>query len=462
MRHLAFVLLLICCCASAALAQDTNVALASNGATIRADSEYLGSPVDTGGGAPASRLIDGIIRASTDAAGFNRWHSALSAPNPHWVWVRFARPAHIHKVTLWRADIGAPVDFSGQCTVDQGHGLKTLFSCKGVHLDATHISTTIEFPPIETDCFRLQITRSSNPDFPQYAQLSELQVFGAWVGDAPMPSPQPAPKRIRGAMSDGPMPAGLRVETSSEAITYTSNNMKISFPLDRPGISYLALDSTGSGRLAKNLLKLPQGASISAVGWNDEANSSTASFTVTRSGATVRYLNVRLAGLETDDLIFTVEPRGLTVSIERRIPVGYIAVDTSPLQILFNAAVTPPSPMGRLKSRSELQFPVLLHFPDNGTLLVRANGGDPSWGFVGRRDTREVQLSLHTGMQATTGGILGVSLQSAGDVRSTLSLKMLIMIHYLGIFSLSNPNYRLEVSSNDVMVSSRGLRCEDC
>ena len=73
---------------AAARADDVNVALAANGATITADSFYTGSPDDKGGAAAPEKLIDGIIRQPADPPGANRWHSALAAPHPHWVWGR--------------------------------------------------------------------------------------------------------------------------------------------------------------------------------------------------------------------------------------------------------------------------------------------------------------------------------------------------------------------------------------
>ena len=95
---------LIMALAQAAGGQEINVALASNGETVRADSEYAENP---GGPAVAARLIDGVIRRPANSPEANRWHSELSAPHPHWVWIRFARPAKISKVTLWHSDIGA-------------------------------------------------------------------------------------------------------------------------------------------------------------------------------------------------------------------------------------------------------------------------------------------------------------------------------------------------------------------
>jgi hypothetical protein len=58
-----------------------NVALASNGARIIADSVY---PPNV-----AELAIDGKFIAPGDRADANRWHSALGKPHPHWVWIRF-------------------------------------------------------------------------------------------------------------------------------------------------------------------------------------------------------------------------------------------------------------------------------------------------------------------------------------------------------------------------------------
>jgi hypothetical protein len=404
-----------------ATAQEINVALAASGATVRADSEFLNSSFDTDGAAPASRLIDGILRGPHDEPGLNRWHSDLSAPHPHWAWVRFARPARIHRIVLWRADIGAPVDFAGQYTPDHRRSLKTLFTRKNVLLGAAHPSVAVEFPPVVADNFRLLITRSSNKEFPNYTQLSELQVFGEWAGEAPASRQKSAPARIRGTMEDAPLPEGLAVETTADSVTYQSRWLKVSFPLDRPGITFLSLDATGSGRLAKNLLKAPQGADMIAAGWDEQASSADSSFTISRAGNVVRYAGIRMGDMETDDLAFTVESKGLRVSIVRHIPAGYIATEVSPLRMLFDAAITPPSPMGRLKVRSELRFPVLLHFPDYGSLLVRAEAEEPLWSFTGRRGAREVQLSLQTGLKANKDGI---TMQRGGQFRTTLDMRL--------------------------------------
>src|ERR1035437_10187935 len=62
-----------------------------------------------------------------------------------------------------------------------------------------------------------------------------------------------------------------------------------------------------------------------------------------------------------------------------------------PLRVVFDATVTPVAPLGRLKpgELGKLQFPVLLHFPDWGSLLVRAKEEGPkesTWDFSLLRD----------------------------------------------------------------------------
>ncbi len=404
-----------------AWAGDLNVALAANGTKIEADSEWLNSPFDTGGQAPASRLIDGIIRAPNDNPAANRWHSDLSAPHPHWVWLRFARPARIDRVVLWRADIGSPVDFAGQYTPDNGRTLVTLFRREGVAFSADHPSEDIDFPPVVTDSFRLLITRSSNKDFPNYTQASELQVFGEWAGEAPTPSPRPAPERKVGEMRPSPMPAGLQSEVTADAVTFTSSWLKVSFALNLPAVVFLSLDAGGQSRHGRNFLKAPRGIDLLASGWEGQATSADASFTVSRVGNALRYSGVRLGEFETLELVFTVEPRALHIALDRRVPRDYMKAESSPLRMLFDGRTTPVSPMGRLKARSELDFPVFLHFPDYGSLLMTARGSAATLGYVGSRPKAEVELSLRQGREVTPDKI---AVQRVGHYRTDLDLRM--------------------------------------
>ena len=117
----------------------------------------------------------------------------------------------------------------------------------------------------------------------------------------------------------------------------------------RPGLSFLALDAEGLGRLSDNLLKLPQGGDMIAVDPLAIKGQEVKSFNIARIDNVIQYTAIDLAGLETVDLIFTVEQKGIRIKINRDIPHDYHTNDATPLRLLFDPSVTPPSPMGRLK-----------------------------------------------------------------------------------------------------------------
>jgi hypothetical protein len=215
--------------------------------------------------------------------------------------------------------------------------------------------------------------------------------------------------------------SGVIVRETGEDVTYASRWLKVSFPLHRPGVSFLALDAAGSGRLSRNLLRPPQGVDLVAREGPDAARPV---FKISRAGDVFRYTDIRLGGLETLDLVFTVKPDRLRVAIDRTIPHDYETAEASPLRMLFDPEATPPSPLGRLKARGELQFPVLLHFPDHGSLLLRAKGADAlvfsfgpryrkllghtpfEWIDLYRRDApRELQLAVRQGWEPIGGGV---------------------------------------------------------
>jgi hypothetical protein len=89
--------------------------------------------------------------------------------------------------------------------------------------------------------------------------------------------------------------------------------------------------------------------------------------------------------------------------------------------MLWDVSVTPATPMGRLKSPSELLFPVLLHFPDHGTLLVRAGDSNSTWKFVGRLGQREVELALEQGRRVTSDA---TGIQAAGQYHVELDMAL--------------------------------------
>jgi hypothetical protein len=184
---------------------------------------------------------------------------------------------------------------------------------------------------------------------------------------------------------------GLSVETNASSVTYTSPWLKLSFSLHKPVMTFLSVDSTGENRHQRNLLKEPAacGPAVSVVGDSSVATDLACPAVVT--GNVVRYADLKLAGVETESLCFKVEPKAIKVEIDREIPKDYEAPASSPLRLMFDATVTPASPLGRLSELGKLRFPVLLHFPDWGSLLVRLKtqgAGESTWDFSLLRDFR--------------------------------------------------------------------------
>ena len=89
-RFSAFVFVLALCVGQRALAkEEINVALASNGATVLADSIYRGAEQTC----PATNAIDGKWIGPGDPPDKNRTSFGSYRPHPHWLWIHFRQPA---------------------------------------------------------------------------------------------------------------------------------------------------------------------------------------------------------------------------------------------------------------------------------------------------------------------------------------------------------------------------------
>lgn len=185
----------------------------------------------------------------------------------------------------------------------------------------------------------------------------------------------------------------LAIETNATAVTYSSPWLKVSFSLTQPKMLFLSVDSTGENRHQRNLLKEPVGGGsvLSVAGDAGMVGDLDCRVNVTGNG--VRYTGVKLGDFETDTLSFTVEPKSIKVEMEREIPKDYEAAISSPLRLLLDATVTPASPLGRLSELGKLRFPVLLHFPDWGSLLMRVKEqgpGEATLDFSLLRDSKPI------------------------------------------------------------------------
>lgn len=146
---------------------ETNVALAANGATVIASDVFTNRPNNGPG-----NLIDGILSRG-------RWHVDLGTPHPHWVFIKFAGMKTINKVVIYTTGPGDyPVAYKIQYTKDNGKTWITLFSEFHNIINREKTSMTIPLKPATTNNIRFLILESSRKDRPNYAQLREIEVFG--------------------------------------------------------------------------------------------------------------------------------------------------------------------------------------------------------------------------------------------------------------------------------------------
>jgi DUF1680 family protein len=142
-----------------------DLALAVNGATASSDSEFANELGCT------SEVNDGMLATPGDFS--NRWHSSLDQPHPHWVEVHLARPAKISTVVIHFADpAGYPVSFEGTVRV-KGHESQVI-NVTDNHEPQVYRA---KIKPVIMDSFRLTIRASANPNYPNAAQISEIELY---------------------------------------------------------------------------------------------------------------------------------------------------------------------------------------------------------------------------------------------------------------------------------------------
>jgi len=142
-----------------------DLALSAKGATARSDSEYEREPGST------SKVIDGVISTEDDFT--NRWHSSLATPHPHWIEVHLPRAAALSRVIVHFADPqGHPVHFQGVVRV-AGRD-KVVFEEKN-YAGLRRYEASLN--GLATDTFRFVILDSANAQYPNAAQVSEIELL---------------------------------------------------------------------------------------------------------------------------------------------------------------------------------------------------------------------------------------------------------------------------------------------
>jgi hypothetical protein len=198
-------------------------------------------------------------------------------------------------------------------------------------------------------------------------------------------------------VSASSLPRGITIQTNTEEVIYASPWLKVAFSSRTPALTFLSVDATGTGRHSRNLLKAPIGGGPAVSTATGACALLETPCAFSRAGNVVRYAGVKLGQWETDSYCFTIEPKTIGLVIERDVPQDYDVSQASPLRMVFDATVTPVSPLGRLKQGElgRLQFPLLLHFPDWGSLLVRAKEQgleESTWDFSLLRDLKPIPL----------------------------------------------------------------------
>ena len=352
-----------------------NVALASEGAVAVADSEFTHSPYREGGEL-AGYVNDGKWLGRGDPPEANRWHAAPWKPHPHWVWIRFRQPARITRVVIHRADLLVyPVDFAGEYSPDGGETLHPLFQVSDNQMSARTFTVKCSFDSVVTDNFRLWIDRSAYQKHPDYAQLSEIEVFGEYVDVSPKTAAVAAALQLPPPVFEPTQADALVVTRRDSEIEFRSAWLRLAASLERPQITALCWDSLGEGRLDKNLLKpdAAGGARIEAVPLFP-APTSEGQATVEREANVLRY-GVPLFGDVQARWEIQVEPKVVRMALSRAAADVMLFRVPPSVQFAFDVSQTPVAPLANPQPGVPAPLPCLLHAADYGSLLIKRTDG---------------------------------------------------------------------------------------
>lgn len=351
-----------------------NVALASEGAMAIADSEY--------GTQAASLAIDGKWIGPADRPEANRWHAALGKPHPHWVWIHFRARARVARVVIHRADlVDYPVELVGEWSPDGGSSFHELFTVTNLVMSPQQYTIERAFQPVVTDNFRLRILRSSYSDQPNYAQLSEVEVFGDFVEDqakagAEEPPEVPLSKPVlRPTAADG-----LQIGKAGEEIEFKSEWLRLCVSRKAPRITAFCWDSLGEGKVAENLLQPgPEGGGwvsltpLFAGSGNAGAAKRPTHMEPEIEGNVVRYGMLFGGGIQARWEI-RVETKSVQMIITAAVPRETVVQQPIHLQFAFDVSKTPVAPLTNPRPGLSAPLPCLLHAADYGSVLVKGSG----------------------------------------------------------------------------------------
>ncbi|MHB1767748.1 MAG: glucosidase family protein, partial [Phycisphaerae bacterium] len=196
------------------------------------------------------------------------WSSDPYHHLPCWIWIGFGGKRRINRVVLYAGEMHLqPVEFYGQVSDDAGATIKDVFQVNNARFDPATLSYAVDFEPVDTDNFRLLITRSAAPETPQshWAQLSEMEVYG---DNAPAVKSLGLPAGVApmaaGTVSMAAVPASSlkpdasfspRLHDDGRTLDIRTLWYRIQLDKTRPRIAYLSWDSLGEGNVNVNFLR---------------------------------------------------------------------------------------------------------------------------------------------------------------------------------------------------------------
>jgi hypothetical protein len=140
----------------------------------------------------------------------------------------------------------------------------------------------------------------------------------------------------------------------AEPLSYQSPFIHAEFAPDRPGLTALAVDSLGKGKLEGNFLLPPAAA--------------TAAFEVQRTGQKLEYRQAGAARTERPTWIFDASPSQMRFesSYSGKSPVPSLVMD-------FDLQLCHATLLGLMNGDGSVRLPALLHLPDHGTFRITAS-----------------------------------------------------------------------------------------
>ena len=364
----------------AAESSERNVALATAGAQITADSTGVFGRNDPTYGAAdeeisPGRLIDGrwVKKAGgwQEARG-NRWISQMDRPHPHWAWINFSGAKRINRVLLRCSSLeNYPTDFRGQYSTDGGVTVKELFAARNVKPDTNTLVIECRFEPVVTDNFRLIIDRSTTPRSPKYTQLSEIEVYGEDAAAMPpMKSEAPADK-LPARMLKPATDKEVRIEERAGEIEFRTPWQRLVFARNRAQITALGWDSEGTGRLDINLLEKGEAGGIQPrIELAYGPVRPLPSCELRREGNVVRYGPLEAARGVALTWEVKIGAKSVEMAVARAVA-RPLAVKPGLVRFGWDSGQTPTAPFYRRPGElGQVGLPCLLHAADCGSALM--------------------------------------------------------------------------------------------